>query len=159
MIRELILLRHARAESGNAGDDDRARGLDPTGAAEADQVGTWLGAHQARPDRVLCSPALRARATCERALATLGSACEIRIDPRIYGATPASLVGLLDEQPDSACLLLVGHNPGLESLLALLSDGASDTGRGMPPAAVAWLALADGALEPGTAEVRHFWWP
>lgn len=100
-----------------------------------------------------------ARATCERALATLGSACEIRIDPRIYGATPASLVGLLDEQPDSACLLLVGHNPGLESLLALLSDGASDTGRGMPPAAVAWLALADGALEPGTAEVRHFWWP
>lgn len=159
MIRELILLRHAQAEPGGPGDDDGARGLSPSGEVEADQVGVWLKTQGAAPDRVLCSPAARARATCERALEALGGEHAIIDDPRIYEATPASLLAILDEQPDSGCVLLVGHNPGLENLVALLSDGASDSGRGMPPAAVAWLGLPRGALEPGTAEVRHFWWP
>lgn len=159
MIRELILLRHAHAEPGTSGGEDRERGLSPTGEVEADRAGTWLKAQGAAPDRVLCSPALRARATCERALATLGRSLPIIEDARIYEATPASLLAILDEQPDSACVLLVGHNPGFENLVALLSGGASDAGRGMPPAAVAWLNLPAGTLEPGTAEVRHFWWP
>jgi hypothetical protein len=29
----------------------------------------------------------------------------------------------------------------------------------MPPGAVAWLDLPAGAIEPGSAQVRHFWWP
>lgn len=159
MIRELILLRHAHAEPGTAGSVDADRALSPTGKSEADAAGAWLKEHSAAPDRVLCSPAVRASETCERAMTALGSGCEIVDDPRIYEATPASLLALLDEQSDSERVLLVGHNPGLESLVALLSDGASDSGRGMPPAAVAWLNLAGGKLEPGRAEVRHFWWP
>jgi phosphohistidine phosphatase SixA len=159
MIRELILLRHAHAEPGASGDDDRGRGLSPTGEVEADRAGAWLKGQGAAPDRVLCSPALRARATCERTLAALGSKPSIVEEARIYEATPATLLAILDEQPDRACVLLVGHYPGLESLVALLSDGASESGRGMPPAAVAWLDFPAGTLEPGTAEVRHFWWP
>lgn len=159
MIRELILLRHAHAEHGTAGGIDVERALSPNGEKEADSAGMWLTEQGASPDRVLCSPAVRARQTCERALAKLGIAQDILIDPRIYDATPASLLALLDEQSGSECVLLVGHNPGLENLAALLGHGASDSGRGMPPATVAWLALGDGTLEPGSAEVRHFWWP
>ncbi len=159
MIRELILLRHAHAEHGTAGSADAERALSPNGEKEADSAGTWLKEQGASPDRVLCSPAVRALQTCERALAALGVARDIITDPSIYDATPATLLALLDEQSDSQCVLLVGHNPGLESLVALLGNGASDSGRGMPPATVAWLTLGDGALEPGSAEVRHFWWP
>ncbi len=157
--REIILLRHAHAESAVAGEDDMARSLSAEGEAEADAAGVWLKQHGAAPQRVLFSPAARTRETCERVLAALGHA-DARSEARIYDATPASLLRVLDDHADVNSVMLVGHNPGLENLVALLTEGASDSGRGMPPASVAWLALPDAdAIEPGSAEARHFWWP
>lgn len=156
--REIILLRHAHAESGASGQDDIARVLSLRGEAEADAAGAWLREHAAAPDRVLYSPAARARETCERVLGVLGYT-DLRSDARIYDATPATLLRVLDEHADAGSILLVGHNPGLETLVALMTTGDSGSGRGMPPAGVAWLSLPERGLEPGAAEVRHFWWP
>ncbi|MBZ0224191.1 MAG: histidine phosphatase family protein [Dokdonella sp.] len=156
--RDLILVRHAHAQNAASGQGDLERTLSATGIAEADAAGLWLKQHGAAPDRVLCSTAQRAQATCERLVAALGCPRATE-DARIYEATPATLLRLIDEHTEARCLLLVGHNPGLESLVALLSEGASDAGRGMPPGAVAWLSLPQGELEPATARVRHFWWP
>lgn len=156
--RDIILIRHAHAESSTLGQDDMARALSATGIDEAKAAGAWLQQHGATPDRVLCSPAVRAKSTCDLIAAALGNATA-REDVRIYEATPATLLRILDENADSRCLMLVGHNPGLEALVALLSEGASDSGRGMPPGAVAWLTIPHGDIEPGTAQVRHFWWP
>ena len=61
---------------------------------------------------------------------------------------------------DADCVLLVGHNPGLETLVSLLTDGTSDQGRGMPPGSIAWMHVdGDASIEPGAASLRHFWWP
>ena len=157
-MREIILLRHAHAETAAPGQDDASRPLSAQGEAEADAAGAWLKQHAAAPARVLCSPAARTRATCERVLAALGYA-DLRFEPRVYDATPATLIRVLEDHADADTVMLVGHNPGLETLVALLTEGASDSGRGMPPGAVAWLALPAGSIEPGTARVRHFWWP
>jgi len=55
---------------------------------------------------------------------------------------------------------MVGHNPGLEHLAALMSTGQSGDFRGMPAAGIAVLRLpADAALEPGVAELAAFWIP
>lgn len=157
--REIILLRHAHADSATPGQDDMARVLSRTGEAEADAAGAWLKEHGAAPDRVLFSPAARTRETCERVLAALGYA-DLRSESRIYDATPATLLRVLDDHNDAESILLVGHNPGLENLVALMTEGASDSGRGMPPGGVVWLTLpGTGGIEPGSAEVRHFWWP
>lgn len=157
--REIILLRHAHAESATPGQDDLARVLSLRGEAEADAAGVWLKDHAVAPERVLYSPAARARETCERVLAVLGYA-DPRSDARIYEATPATLLRVLDDHADARTLLLVGHNPGLENLVALLTEGASDSGRGIPPGGIVWLSVPDGSdLEPGTAAARHFWWP
>jgi len=157
-MRELILLRHAEAMQIALGSSDRARPLSLRGEAEADSAGAWLKQHSAAPDRVLYSPAARARETCERVLSALGYA-DLRSEARIYEATPATLLRVLDDHADAKSILLVGHNPGLENLVALLTEGSSDSGRGIPPAGVVWLTLPAGGIEPGTAEVRHFWWP
>ncbi|MDR2013948.1 MAG: histidine phosphatase family protein [Rhodanobacter sp.] len=156
--RELILLRHAHAEPAKPGQDDSARALSRRGEAEADAAGLWLKDHTPAPDRILCSPAVRARATCERALTALGHV-DLRDDARIYAATPATLLRVLDDHADAGTLLLVGHNPGLEDLVALMTEGASDSGRGIPPAGVVWMSLPAGGIEPGAAKVRRFWWP
>jgi phosphohistidine phosphatase SixA len=156
--REIILLRHAHAEPAVPGQDDIARVLSLRGEAEADAAGAWLKRHAAAPDRVLYSPAARTRETCERVLAALGFA-DLRSEARIYEATPATLLRVLDDHADANSILLVGHNPGLENLVALMTEGASDSGRGMPPAGIVWMKLPDGPVDPGTAEVRHFWSP
>ena len=92
-------------------------------------------------------------------LAALGYT-DLRSESRIYEATPATLLRVLDDHSDAGSVMVVGHNPGLENLVALLTEGTSDSGRGMPPASVAWLTLPEGSgIEPGSAEARHFWWP
>jgi phosphohistidine phosphatase SixA len=68
------------------------------------------------------------------------------------------LLALLDQHADARCVLLVGHNPGIERLVALMVDGRSDEFRGMPPAGLAVLHL-QGALEPGNARLDAFWSP
>lgn len=157
-MRELILVRHAHAEAPAAGADDHARALSPIGHQEAAAAGTWLREHGLLPDRVLCSSALRARQTLQ-GLGDLGGAA-VQEEAAIYAASPGTLAALADANRDAGRLLLVGHNPGLEQLAALMHSGQSGDYRGMPPGAIAVLRLpADAAVEPGVATLIHFWWP
>ena len=111
------------------------------------------------PDRVVYSPARRTRETVEQVLSVLGY-LEQKAEPRIFDATPGTLMQVADEQKDLGRVLLVGHNPGLEQLAALLSSGQSGDFRGMPAGGIAVLKLPVNAdLEPGVAELASFWWP
>ena len=159
-MRQLILLRHAHAESAGAGEDDAGRPLSDTGRAEARAAGVWMREHGIHPDRVLCSPSTRTRETWNHVDVELGSGLAAQFEPSIYDATPGALIALADANRDAARLVLVGHNPGLEQLLALMHSGQSGDYRGMPPGAVAVLGLAvDAAIEPGIARLDAFWWP
>lgn len=158
-MRELILLRHAHAEPTTPGQSDLDRPLSPQGLAEAEAAARWLKEKGLVPDRVLCSPARRARETLEAVLSALGYV-EQRLEDRIYEATPGTLADLADQHREVERLLLVGHNPGLERLAALMHSGQSSDYRGMPPAGVAVLSLpADAIIEPGIASLSAFWWP
>ena len=157
-MRELILLRHAHAEPAAAGQDDADRPLSATGRDEAVAAGAWLREHGLAPDRVLCSTAARTRQT----LAALGDigAGEVYEDAAIYEASPGTLATLADANRDAERLLLVGHNPGLEQLAALLHSGQSGDYRGMPPGGIAVLKLPlDANVEPGVGTLSAFWWP
>jgi phosphohistidine phosphatase SixA len=157
-MHELILLRHAEALPANAGSGDMQRQLSGRGEQEARAAGAWLAQHGARPDRVLCWPAERTRATAALALDALADAPAAQATAEIYDATPGELLALLDQHEDADTVLLVGHNPGIERLVALLVEGRSDEFRGMPPAGLAVLHVG-GALEPGSARLGAFWSP
>jgi phosphohistidine phosphatase SixA len=158
-MRELILLRHAHADKAAPGQADLDRPLSPEGLAEADAAGRWLAEHGLVPDCVLCSPSRRTRETLEAVLGVLGYVDQ-RLDERIYEATPGTLAALIDEHRDVGRLMLVGHNPGLEQLAALMHSGQSGDHRGVPPGGVVVLTLpAQAAIEPGVAQLTAFWWP
>ena len=157
-MRDLILLRHAHADAAGAGQPDLDRPLSPTGREEARAAGDWLREHGLLPDRVLCSPSARTRQTLA-ALGDIGGA-PATLEPAIYEASPGTLAALVDTQRDAERLLLVGHNPGLEQLAALMHSGQSGDYRGMPPGGIAVLRLpVDAAIEPGIAALTQFWWP
>lgn len=158
-MRELILLRHAHAESASAGQADLDRPLSPEGLAEAEAAGRWLSEQALVPDCVLCSPARRTRETLEAVLGVVGYV-EQRLEEGIYDASPGTLVTLAEQYCEAERLLLVGHNPGLEQLVAFLHSGQSGDYRGMPPGAIAVLQMSAGStIEPGAATLSAFWWP
>lgn len=157
-MHELILLRHAEAEPPATSGNDRERDLSEHGRREATDAGRWLAGHSARPTRVLCSPTRRTTQTAELALAALHEPPAIENADEIYDATPGELLALLDQHFDAESVMLVGHNPGIERLVALLVEGRSDGFRGMPPAGLAVLYL-NGSLEPASARLDAFWSP
>lgn len=154
MKREVILLRHAHAEAGKPGQADAERPLSARGVEEATAAGHWLREQAVLPARVLCSPTLRTRQTLEQAL----GAVDYTSEPRIYEASAGELIALIDDHADAARLLLVGHNPGFETLVALLATGQSGDFRGVPPGGIAWFEI-DGAAEPGAGRLEAFWSP
>lgn len=156
MSRELLILRHAKAEPQAPGGTDFERPLSGKGRGEAAAVRAWLDRGKLVPARVLSSPAARAKATAELAFPD----AKLTLVPRIYEAMPGDLMAVLDEHAGDGLNVLVGHNPGLEQFVALLAEGRSEDFRGLPTAGVAHLVLPDaGAIEPGSARIQTFWWP
>jgi phosphohistidine phosphatase len=125
-----VLIRHAKAVSDGGADIRRA--LAERGVADAAAVGRWLADHRVVPDRVVVSPARRARQTWELAAAVGGTAPEPIVDERVYANTPDDLLAVVRGTPrEVATLVVVGHNPAIEAFAVALDDGRGDAaGRG-----------------------------
>ena len=90
------------------------------------------------PDVVISSDAVRARLTAEAVAEAARYAGQILLDRRLYLASPADIRSLLRTVPDKAeTVMIVGHNPGLEELAALLTGERQD----LPTAALAQIVL------------------
>lgn len=118
--RRLMLLRHGKAVRSRPGDSDFDRTLEPRGVADAEKIGAYLTRHRLIPDRVLVSPAARAKETWERAAVHCPKAPPAEFDPRLYDAKPDRILTILKDLGDVAGVLVVGHNPALHDLATLL---------------------------------------
>jgi phosphohistidine phosphatase len=126
-MKSLHLLRHAKSSWDDPVDRDFDRPLNARGRRAAQRMGRWLADEGLAFDLVLASPAVRILETLAGVEKSLGRPLAARHDRRIYMASAATLFDLVREVDDSAdSLLLVGHNPGLEDLLLLATEG--DTG-------------------------------
>lgn len=137
-MKTLYLLRHAKSSWTAPGLQDFDRPLNERGREEAPLVGRFLRKKQLRVDLIISSPAARARQTAAFVRESAGLAADLLYDERIYEAGAAALLEVVTQAPDSAAaLLLVGHNPGLEMLLTLVTGEGLSIGT----AALASLAL------------------
>jgi phosphohistidine phosphatase len=121
-MKTLLLLRHAKSswKTGNVKDFDRP--LNQRGLKAAPQVGKSLRKRKLKLDLVLSSPAERARQTAQLVLESARLNVELRYDERIYEAGAARLLEVVSQIEDGANVaVLVGHNPGLEDLLKVLT--------------------------------------
>lgn len=116
-LRRLTLIRHAKAMP-DAG-DDHARILAPLGREAATELGVWLRESHTLPDLVLCSTAQRTRETL--AAMQLNTTPVILSEPA-YLASVGELLTLLQGMDDRDMhIALIGHNPGVHGLVALLA--------------------------------------
>lgn len=158
MSSEVIIVRHALAQGGLG--DDFSRPLTQQGLADAARAGQWLAGQGLQPARVVSSPARRALQTAQALAAALADAA-ITTDARIYEASETTLLAVLSSNIEASPLLLVGHNPGLESLLAGLLGEHNLPVHGMAPGTCVWLKLPESAdlWQAGSARLLHHWQP
>lgn len=118
----LYLLRHAKSSWADASQPDFERPLTNRGREACALVGEFIQEKGIDFEVVLVSTAVRTRETIElvKERAKLGG--EVRYDERIYEAPVSRLLEIISEiDDDRESVLLVGHNPGIEGLLALLT--------------------------------------
>lgn len=121
-MKTLYLLRHAKSSWAEPGLADFDRPLNARGERAAELIGTYIKEQKESFDLILSSPAVRARETIELIVKTAKLAGELRYDQRIYEASTLKLVEIIDEiEEDRASVLLVGHNPGMEGVLNVLT--------------------------------------
>ena len=120
-MRRLMLLRHAKSDWATPGLRDHDRPLNTRGRETAPKMGAYMVRHALIPDLIVASTAKRVRETLDLLLPAFETPPQIVSEPRVYDAAPNALLGLLEETARSVHnLLLVGHNPGLAELAALL---------------------------------------
>ncbi len=160
--RRLYLLRHAKSSWKDERLADHDRPLAGRGRRAAKAIGRHLREQGVDPELVLCSSARRARETLEGVEASLGRGA-IRIEPGLYGASPAELLALINGIVASIrSVMVIGHNPALEQLALLLARRGStvqELEAKFPTGALATLAFRGSgwaALDHGTADLIGF---
>jgi len=119
-MKRLFLLRHAKAVPAESGIEDFDRTLMLSGMQDAGVLARYLRKSGYGVDLILCSASARTTQTAELVLHELE--CEIEYRDSLYLADPAKIVAAVRGAPVSvSSLMIVGHNPGLESCVALLA--------------------------------------
>ena len=112
MTKRLILIRHAKSAWDDPLTPDHDRPLNARGEGAARDLGQWLASRGYAPQEILCSDALRTRATWDGIAPFLPDAPEPTLKPALYHAGADVMLAVLRHATaDTVCIL--GHNPGI----------------------------------------------
>lgn len=124
-VRQLLVMRHAKAEQVAASDHERV--LAPRGVGDAADAGRWAAREGFVPDHVVVSSAARTLGTWASFSDAAGLDLEPDVDRSLYAAgTDGALEIVRAVPPEARSVLLIGHNPTMHYLVHLLDDGEAE---------------------------------
>ncbi len=140
-MRTLLLMRHAKSSWADDALPDEERPLNDRGKAAALRMGKFLRHSDLAPELVLVSPAKRARQTAQRVIDAGAFDAPIVQHSRLYFAGLDAYFDAIALTPNTVTtLLVVGHNPDLETFVARIRGGPER----MPTAAIARIFVETG---------------
>ena len=152
MALTLMLLRHAKAKRPEDGVEDFDRKLAKRGREAATELGKLMKRDRLAPELALVSSAKRTRQTWERVAEELGAEVPVRDVRALYLAAPSRILEVVRRTTrDATRVIVVGHNPGMETPLKRLTDET----REFPTCALAVVSLDGsdwGEVERGRLE-------
>ena len=163
--KQLVLLRHAKSSWDDPFTEDFDRPLAKRGRTAAGRLSAWFKRHRVRPDLILCSPAVRTRETLDLVKDAFGHKVEVSYDKGLYLAEPEELLARIQAADNGVeCLMVIGHNPGMQELaLALTGIGMkkdrAKLAEKFPTAAIARFKVPSARwadLQPGEATLIDF---
>ena len=118
---DVFLIRHAEAIDETLELKDPMRHLTAAGRTQATSLGDRLRWHDCTPTHIWTSPLVRAVQTAELVATGLASTIAVEVIPALApGENERNVVAAVQALPANACVLLVGHEPGISGLGALL---------------------------------------
>ncbi|MDH5392244.1 MAG: histidine phosphatase family protein [Gammaproteobacteria bacterium] len=120
MALTLLIFRHAN--SGWDAASDQQRSLSELGVQQAMFMGEQLKERAIRPDLVICSSAVRAKATMDLAMTAGEWECDSNITEALYNTTVPATLSLIKQFSDhDAVVMLIGHEPTWSELVFKLT--------------------------------------
>ena len=138
-MKRVWVLRHLKSSWDEPGLADHDRPLAPRGRKAGKRVRKWAAENGVRPDLVLCSTAVRARATLDLVAPALADPTVVFEDGLYHAWAENLLERLQGVAPGIDSVLLIGHNPGFHDLVALLAPPGPED---FPTGALAELLVA-----------------
>jgi len=137
-MKTLILMRHAKSSWKDAKLEDIERPLNKRGKKDAPLMGKVIQEMELVPQMILSSTVLRARQTTEAVIKACKYEGKVEYLDSFYMGEPSAYVDRLRTLPDEIeRVMIVGHNPALETLLQILSRQIES----LPTAVVAHIVL------------------
>lgn len=137
-MKTLLIMRHAKSSWKDKDLKDRKRPLSKRGKRNAPQMGELIKEKELVPQMIISSDTIRSHQTEELFAQTSGFSGEVKYMDKLYMAEADEYLDALKDIPDEMeRVMIIGHNPGLESLLPLLTKRVES----LPTAAVAHLVL------------------
>ena len=117
-MKTVLILRHGKSSWANEGLADFDRPLNGRGFEATRKMGQLLRELDLMPELIASSTALRAKQTAELISAESGYEGTMTFMEQLYHAPAQSYLTWLSNLPNSiGCVMVVGHNPGLEELV------------------------------------------
>jgi phosphohistidine phosphatase len=121
-MKSLLILRHAKSSWKHPELTDHDRPLNKRGKRDAPRMGELLRSEHLIPEAIISSTAARAHATAKAVAKASGYKGKITLNHSLYAAGPQAYMDALhDLSDDNVRVLIVGHNPGLEELVEVLT--------------------------------------
>ena len=125
----LYIMRHAKSDWSGPQISDFERPINKRGTKNAMRIGQWMNENNHIPQKIISSPALRAKETIELVTEQISkfNLEDLTYEDELYLAGFTQLIEFINTYKDKVqSLMLVGHNPGIENLVNYLCDRSGD---------------------------------
>ncbi len=125
----LYIMRHAKSDWSGPQISDFDRPINKRGTRNAIRIGGWMNENNHTPQKIISSPALRAKETIELVAEQISkfNLEDLTYEDELYLAGFTQLIEFINTFKDKVqSLMLVGHNPGIENLVNYLCDRSGD---------------------------------
>ena len=125
----LYIMRHAKSDWSGPQISDFERPINKRGTRNAIRIGGWMNENNHTPQKIISSPALRAKETIELVTEQISkfNLEDLTYEDELYLAGFTQLIEFINTFKDKVqSLMLVGHNPGIENLVNYLCDRSGD---------------------------------
>ena len=159
-MKSVLVLRHAKSSWKHPELADHDRPLNKRGKHDAPLMGRLLKKKGLVPDNIISSTAIRARSTAKAVAKASGYKGEIILNHSLYAAGPDAYLSVMRDLSDEyARVLIIGHNPGLEELVEMLTGEIHI----MPTCSLVYLKLGVGSSLDIDYEIKGLlagiWYP
>ncbi|MBH71592.1 MAG: phosphohistidine phosphatase [Pelagibacteraceae bacterium] len=126
-MKTIFLLRHAKSSWDNLNLDDFDRPLSNKGIKASKKIGNYLKTNKFVPDIIYCSTAKRAKQTWELTNRIIKKKKNILYKDNLYMANLSEFMKIIKKTKNKfKNLMIVSHNPGIESLAIELSKNENN---------------------------------